>query len=320
VVTPDAPQPAPASDVLRQHALGLVHHEGHGLCPDPIEGPDVRDPQCVVCRALDATPAPTADAVERGTRAWFESSPSVSEPGAYDRASERMKELVRPRIAAALAAARDGEPEEPTREEYRGAYQDWQRHGRRLHDALLTIWRTLGEDRKYMTYGDDPQRVVDEYLAAQRGGEAEPSPDAEGALREAMTDVLAVAEADPEDAPRLLIESLRDLGWVLAQRGGEAVDREALDRVLDYHIRAAIALAKFGRPIDGQVAAAREEIAALAAGGDAAPTEVEWGVQVSGSGYACSDRQHAEELRRLYPEQYGALVRRDVSAWREVRP
>lgn len=45
--------------------------------------------------------------------------------------------------------------------------------------------------------------------------------DAEGALREAMTDVLAIAAISDEDAPPALLESLRASGWLLTRVLGE---------------------------------------------------------------------------------------------------
>ena len=41
-----------AQRMLVAHAEGRVMHLGQGLCPDHVEDPDVRDPECPVCRAL----------------------------------------------------------------------------------------------------------------------------------------------------------------------------------------------------------------------------------------------------------------------------
>lgn len=46
---------------LRAHAEGRMHHLNRGICPDEVSGYDSRDPDCAVCRALDAitaTPGP----------------------------------------------------------------------------------------------------------------------------------------------------------------------------------------------------------------------------------------------------------------------
>lgn len=44
-----------ALDTLRRFATGNVKHMNNGLCPDDIEGHEVRDPDCPVCRALIET-------------------------------------------------------------------------------------------------------------------------------------------------------------------------------------------------------------------------------------------------------------------------
>lgn len=40
-------------EVLLTYAKGEVEHRNMGSCPDGIEGPDVRDPDCEVCCALN---------------------------------------------------------------------------------------------------------------------------------------------------------------------------------------------------------------------------------------------------------------------------
>lgn len=60
-----------ASGVLRRHALGLVEHLYQGDCPCE-DSPEARDPECVVCRALDAagllrTEAVSAESGHRDT-------------------------------------------------------------------------------------------------------------------------------------------------------------------------------------------------------------------------------------------------------------
>jgi hypothetical protein len=47
-------KPLTPEEVLRQHAEGRIEHRLGGMCPDPVEGPDTRDPACKVCIALDA--------------------------------------------------------------------------------------------------------------------------------------------------------------------------------------------------------------------------------------------------------------------------
>ena len=39
---------------LISYATGELFHEGAGLCPGYAEGFDSRDPECVVCKAIDA--------------------------------------------------------------------------------------------------------------------------------------------------------------------------------------------------------------------------------------------------------------------------
>lgn len=43
-----------AWQTLRDYAEGRIHHANAGSCPDSIEGPAVRDPECPVCQALEA--------------------------------------------------------------------------------------------------------------------------------------------------------------------------------------------------------------------------------------------------------------------------
>lgn len=43
-----------AWQTLRDYAEGRIGHTYAGSCPDSIEGPAVRDPECPVCQALDA--------------------------------------------------------------------------------------------------------------------------------------------------------------------------------------------------------------------------------------------------------------------------
>ena len=43
-----------AVKTLISHAEGRAPHVGSGACPDAIEGPDTRDPDCPVCAALVA--------------------------------------------------------------------------------------------------------------------------------------------------------------------------------------------------------------------------------------------------------------------------
>jgi hypothetical protein len=52
------------------------------------------------------------------------------------------------------------------RDEALHAYETWHVEGLRLHDALLSIWRGLGDDRKHMTFGTDPEVVVTEFFAS----------------------------------------------------------------------------------------------------------------------------------------------------------
>lgn len=41
-------------NTLRDYTAGVLEHEDNGLCPDQINGPEARDPECQVCRALMA--------------------------------------------------------------------------------------------------------------------------------------------------------------------------------------------------------------------------------------------------------------------------
>lgn len=42
------------TSVLVDHARGVLPHRYEGACPDSVEGPDARDPECPVCRAIDS--------------------------------------------------------------------------------------------------------------------------------------------------------------------------------------------------------------------------------------------------------------------------
>jgi len=53
---------AATPNILREYAEGRIDHAGDGLCPDAIEGHGSRDPDCPVCRALDAAAPVPADA------------------------------------------------------------------------------------------------------------------------------------------------------------------------------------------------------------------------------------------------------------------
>lgn len=55
----------------------------------------------------------------------------------------------------------DTSDDEPSREEYREGYEAWRTEGRRMHAALLDIWRMAEPtDTSHLTYGDDPAVVV----------------------------------------------------------------------------------------------------------------------------------------------------------------
>lgn len=71
-----APADTEALDVLRAFAEGRINHINEGLCPDSITGPNSRDPDCRVCRALDeAAPAavagPSADGLLGEIEDWL---------------------------------------------------------------------------------------------------------------------------------------------------------------------------------------------------------------------------------------------------------
>lgn len=42
-----------ALKVLVKHAMGTAPHANNGLCPDSVEGAQVRDSECKVCQALN---------------------------------------------------------------------------------------------------------------------------------------------------------------------------------------------------------------------------------------------------------------------------
>lgn len=53
-----------AHKVLVEHAVGTTLHANAGMCPDFIEGPHVRDPDCKVCQALMVFDAATTAPAE----------------------------------------------------------------------------------------------------------------------------------------------------------------------------------------------------------------------------------------------------------------
>lgn len=66
--------------------------------------------------------------------------------------------------------------QEPTSEGYREAYETWKAEGQRQHAALLEIWHmTEPGDTSHLTFGDNPQRVVDAVRSAQEP-QGEPTP------------------------------------------------------------------------------------------------------------------------------------------------
>ena len=151
--------------------------------------------------------------------------------------------------------------------------------------------------------------------------------DAEGAMREAMTDALSIAV--DEGAPVALLASLRDLGWVLAPARGDAapqVDREAL---LD-----ALATPEVHHPdscdCQGRERCERIELQAdrvldlLAARGSVAPSaplRTEWGVLLDdlGSTDVHASRDQAEAARHLADGDL-PLVRVETWVVRDERP
>lgn len=141
-----------------------------------------------------------------------------------------------------------------------------------------------------------------------------------------------------EDYSRDLRDAAHErVAAALAAAGaGEAVDREALAaralRAADSMDAADDAgcshdgwscVRKIEAWTDGQEFTT-DDLRALAARGDAAPTEVEWGVEEDDGDWTifaetlnAHAREDAEEWARIAGSP---LMRRTVSAWREVRP
>lgn len=66
-----------------------------------------------------------------------------------------------------LDALHETPTEGPTRDEYASAYDAWRNEGQRMHTALLAIWRAVEpDDTSHMTYGDDPDIVVQSVVRA----------------------------------------------------------------------------------------------------------------------------------------------------------
>lgn len=154
-------------------------------------------------------------------------------------------------------------------------------------------------------------------LAAARAGEAEPG---ETVVQQQIT-VLRDGYAVPQ-VRTARFGRWRDPDAPAAQRGGEAVDREdaeALAAIIDlisdperpwYRVDAAV--------LEGLMRV-RDH---LAARGDTAPTEVEWGVRVRGAEDVSVTHDQGEAKRIASDVGYVEVVSRDVhrSAWREVTP
>ena len=165
---------------------------------------------------------------------------------------------------------------------------------------------------------------------AARAGEAEcPTecdPDCDTPCHEDHQ-VPAKREHDPDNCPGAIAEVLRLRRLLAAQRGGEAVDREALAEMLRAHhwhtgkpsterCRCGAAVPWVGDA--GEDIRRHQADVILAAWGDAAPTEVEWGVWDDGGEIVATfpERDHAEEYADGID---GRLVQRTVSPWREVQ-
>jgi len=56
-------QPVTQAQALLDAATGKTPHVFNGLCPDSIEGPDVRDPDCPACQALMGVTQAKSEAV-----------------------------------------------------------------------------------------------------------------------------------------------------------------------------------------------------------------------------------------------------------------
>jgi hypothetical protein len=311
--------------------------------------------ECRRCADGPWQPASADDAVERAARAWFESSPAAGGPGAYDRASEDMKVRVRLRVAAALAAARDGEA------------------GLRAENAhLLEANRRLEFDR-------DAWRDTAQYHAAQRGGEAvareeQDLIDRARALAhcfDGLDDGPVMDQWVAHDgfaAGQFTTDDLRALADLAARGNTPAVDREALARHLFTEWRrvhpGTLTWETFGdrhrQPFYEQAdvflgfLAARGDVLAvdrealaefladnagvdwiepatpgaladavltfLSARAGTAPTEVEWGVRWPTE--RAPSAMGEKEARDIVQESHlGArLYQRTVSTWREVQP
>lgn len=59
------PKKADPCEVLRKVGDGTLRHLYRGFCPDSVEGPNVRDPDCPACQAI-GDPEPDAEVVKDG--------------------------------------------------------------------------------------------------------------------------------------------------------------------------------------------------------------------------------------------------------------
>jgi len=112
---------------------------------------------------------------------------------------------------------------EPTRDEYREAYETWREAGRAAHQALLTIWRSVTPDSEHSTFGTDPQVVVDAILT----NPVAPQPSESDALIERLW--LEASYVKP--ISKAAYEALTDAADALSRAAAPAetaIDRESV--------------------------------------------------------------------------------------------
>jgi len=95
--------------VLRAFAEGRINHINEGLCPDSITGPNFRDPDCRVCRALDGA-APAAVAGPSDAEPLHITHGPLMRHAAYLLRSRKPTLPEHESVAAELELAADGHP------------------------------------------------------------------------------------------------------------------------------------------------------------------------------------------------------------------
>ncbi|WP_212646423.1 hypothetical protein [Delftia sp. PE138] len=97
-----------AWQTLRDYAEGRIGHTYAGSCPDHVEAHDSRDPECLVCQALEAVAGAAPAAVAPGITEWYTLAEIKAKIASHDYNAELLLQhamiLLEPMAAPALEA------------------------------------------------------------------------------------------------------------------------------------------------------------------------------------------------------------------------